>query len=53
MLGQNLDNQQQNFTNKSNNQLFKENGSNNKVSASFTKSLNEIDIQVLKRKINV
>ncbi|MGI9010419.1 MAG: hypothetical protein ACR2F1_04415 [Nitrososphaeraceae archaeon] len=57
MLAQDSDNQQQqNFTSSKSNHLFKENSSsnNNKETAvSFTnKSINEIHIEVLKRKIN-
>jgi hypothetical protein len=57
MLAQDSDNQQQqNFTSSKNNHLFKENSSSNKGTAivSFTnnKSINEIQIEVLKRKIN-
>ena len=56
MLAQDSDNQQQqNFTSSKSNHLFKENSSSNKGTAivSFTnKSINEIQIEVLKRKIN-
>jgi hypothetical protein len=54
MLAQNSDKQQQqNSTNKSN-QLFLKENSNNKetTTVSFTKSINDIHIEVLKRKIN-
>ncbi|MDW0148954.1 MAG: hypothetical protein QOK89_01105, partial [Nitrososphaeraceae archaeon] len=56
MLAQDSDNQQQqNFTSSKSNHLFKANSSSNKGTAivSFTnKSINEIPIEVLKRKIN-
>jgi hypothetical protein len=55
MLAQNSDNQQQTSISSKSNQLFKQNNSNNKETAvaSFTnKSINEIHIEVLKRKIN-
>lgn len=51
MLAQNSDNQQQNSISKSN-QLFKENSNNKETTVSFTKSINEIHIETLKRKIN-
>jgi hypothetical protein len=56
MLAQDSDNQQQqNFTSSKSNHLFKENNSSNKGTAivSFTnKLINDIHIEVLKRKIN-
>ena len=45
--------QQQNSTSSKSNQLFKENKNKETAAASFTnKLINEIDIEVLKRKIN-
>ena len=48
------DNQQQTFTSNKDNQLFKENNNKETVVTSITnnKSINKIDIEVLKRKIN-